>query len=46
METIRIPARDEIDAAYQWNVAKIYADEAAWQADLERLQQALPEAAS
>lgn len=46
METIQVSARDQISAAYKWDVAKIYVDEAAWQADFERLRQALPEAAA
>lgn len=37
--------RSEIDPAYQWNLADIYADNGAWEAEFARLEGAIPGAA-
>lgn len=38
----RVPERSEIAAEFQWRITDIYADEAAWQADFEKLKGELP----
>jgi oligoendopeptidase F len=40
-----IPERSAMDAAYQWRVQDVYADEADWQADVERVKVLLDQAA-
>ena len=40
-----LPERSTLDRAYQWRVEDVYADEAAWQADVERIKTLLEKAA-
>lgn len=42
----QIPERALSDAAYQWRVSDIYADEANWQADVERVKTLTDQAAA
>src|SRR5437762_12149797 len=37
-----LPKRTEIEEKYTWNLANIYPDETAWEADYRRLEDALP----
>ena len=41
-----IAERGAVDAAYKWRVQDVYADEAAWQADVERVKVLLEKAAA
>ncbi|MCL1817225.1 MAG: oligoendopeptidase F [Clostridiales bacterium] len=41
-----IPERSSIDAVYQWHVHDVYKDEAAWQADVERVKLLLDKGAA
>jgi len=41
----KLPERSEIPAEYKWRLTDIYADEAAWQADFEKLKGELPKIA-
>ena len=38
-----VPNRSEIDPKYTWNAPSVFADEAAWEAELEAVQADLPE---
>lgn len=40
---IQLPTRDEIQAHYKWDLEALYADVAAWQADIAVVQGMLPE---
>ncbi|HUP27041.1 MAG TPA: M3 family metallopeptidase, partial [Chloroflexia bacterium] len=40
---VALPKRSEVEEKYTWNLAAIYKDDAAWQADRERVERALPE---
>lgn len=40
----KIPTRDKIAPEYKWRIDKIYADEASWKADLEKIKSLLPQA--
>lgn len=42
----QIPEREQMDAAYQWRTRDIYAQEADWQADVERVKELAKRAAS
>lgn len=33
-----VPTRDQIDTAYQWDLSRIYANEAAWEADYAKAE--------
>ncbi len=39
----KIPERGEIDAQYQWNLADLYRDDAAWETDVQALGPLLAE---
>ncbi|NLF79728.1 MAG: oligoendopeptidase F [Clostridia bacterium] len=39
----QLPAREEIEDRYKWNLAKIYANQELWQADPEEVRAMLPE---
>lgn len=41
----KLPERSEIPAEFKWRLTDIYADEAAWQADFEKLKGELPKIA-
>ncbi|MEO6458260.1 MAG: oligoendopeptidase F [Chloroflexia bacterium] len=40
---VALPKRSEVEEKYTWNLAGIFADDAAWEADRERVESALPE---
>ena len=40
---VALPKRSEVEEKYTWNLAGIFADQAAWEADRERVEKALPE---
>lgn len=40
---VALPKRSEVEEKYTWNLAGIFADQAAWEADRERVESALPE---
>jgi oligoendopeptidase F len=42
-EAQRIPRREEIPVEYTWDLTTVYADDAAWDADVARLEADLPE---
>src|SRR6266487_1394958 len=42
-EAQKIPRRDQVPAEYTWDLTTIYADIAAWDQDVARLDQMLPE---
>ena len=44
VEVASVPTREEIPAEYTWDFTTIYADDAAWEADVVRLEAMLPEA--
>ena len=41
-----LKSREEIDARFKWNLANLYADDAAWEAEIARVQGMLPETRS
>lgn len=43
--TATLPRRDEVPAAHTWDLASIYADTTAWEAEAQRVEAALPELA-
>ncbi len=42
--TKKIPTRSEIDDRYKWKIEKVYPDQKAWQTDLDKAKQMLPQA--
>ena len=45
-EAQKVPRRDEIATKDTWDLTKIYADTAAWEQDVTRLEGLLPEVAA
>ncbi len=44
--TQKVPCRDEIPLEYTWDLTTIYPDDTAWEQDVARLEQMLPEIAA
>ena len=45
-EAQKVPRRDEVPVKDTWDLTKIYADTAAWEQDVARLEGLLPEVAA
>ena len=47
MEEIKaVPRREECDQKYQWHIEDLYASDALWEEDYDRLEQSIPELAA
>ncbi len=46
MPTTKIPQRNQIEEKHKWNLADIYADDAAWEADFKRVREIIAKAPS